>query len=185
MRIGIDIDDTTTNTWECFIPYYHEVFKIPIETLKLSKPYYEAVKDKLSLDEYFNVILPIYNEQTPLVTLKENVKEVIDELYMLGHKVFFITARGKETKDIYNVTKKYLDNYQIKYEKLIIDASDKARFCVEEKIDLFIDDSFKHCDAISKLGIDVLMFETAYNKEYKQFRRVKSWKEIYEYIKSR
>lgn len=185
MKIGIDIDDTTTNTWECFIPHYHKIFQIPIENLKLSKPYYEAVKDKISLEDYFEAVLPIYREQTPQVTLKENVKEIIDELYKLGHTVTFITARGRETEDIYKTTKNYLDNHQIKYEKIIIDASDKAKFCLEENIDLFIDDSFKHCEAVSELGIDVLMYETAYNKEYKQFRHVKSWNEIYEYIKSR
>ena len=36
MKIGIDIDDTITNTWECFIPYYNQLFKIPEEKLKVS-----------------------------------------------------------------------------------------------------------------------------------------------------
>ena len=185
MRIGIDIDDTTTNTWECFMPHYHKLFDVPVEFLKSSKPYYEAVKHKIPLEEYFDAVLPIYREVTPKVTLKENVKEIIDEIYKLGHTVIFITARGRETEDIYKTTKNYLDNYQIKYNKLIIDASDKSKVCQEEKIDLFIDDSFKHCQAVSDLGIDVLMFDAVYNQEYKQFKHVKSWKEIYKYIKSR
>ena len=27
MKIGIDIDDTITDSWECLIPYYSKLFK--------------------------------------------------------------------------------------------------------------------------------------------------------------
>ena len=29
MKIGIDIDDTITDSWECCIPYYSRLFNIP------------------------------------------------------------------------------------------------------------------------------------------------------------
>ncbi len=185
MRIGVDIDDTITNSWECFIPYYAKMFNIDENTLHKSTPYYYSIKPTISLDEYFERILPIYDEVIPKVTLKENVKEVIDKLYELGHEVIFITARGRGHTDPYSVSKDYLDKHKIKYEKLIVNSGDKSKVCQKEKIDLFIDDSVKHCKATSKLGIEVLMFDAYYNRDCQEFKHVKSWNEIYEYIKGR
>ena len=56
---------------------------------------------------------------------------------------------------------------------------------MNEKIDLFIDDSRKHCQEVSDCNIDVLMMDTVYNKDYSEFKHAKDWKEIYEYIKNR
>ena len=56
MRIGIDIDDTITNTWEYFIPIFSEKFNIPEEKIKELPPYYGSIKDSVSIDEYFNLI---------------------------------------------------------------------------------------------------------------------------------
>jgi len=185
MRIGVDIDDTITNSWECFIPYYAKMFNIDENTLYKSTPYYYSIKPTIPIDEYFERILPIYDEVIPKVTLKENVKEVIDKLYELGHEVIFITARGRGHTDPYGASKDYLDKHKIKYEKLIVNSGDKSKVCQREKIDLFIDDSVKHCKATSKLGIEVLMFDAYYNQDCQEFKHVKSWNEIYEYIKGR
>ena len=185
MRIGVDIDDTITNSWECFIPYYAKMFNIDEETLHKSLPYYYAIKPAISLDEYFERIRPVYDEVVPKVTLKPGVKEVIDKLYDEGHHIFFITARGRGHTDPYKDSKEYLDKHKIKYDKIIVDSGDKSKVCQREHIDLFIDDSAKHCKAVSKLGIDVLMFDAYYNQEYHEFKHVKSWDEIYEYIKGR
>ena len=185
MRIGIDIDDTITNSWEYFIPIYSQVFDIPVEKLQKSKPYYESIKDNYTLDEYFYLLKPIYDERISEIPLKENVKEVIDKLYDLGHSVTFITARSKDHTDPYEASKKYLDKHHIKYDKLIVRADKKDEVCLKEKIDLFIDDSIKHCQSVTNTGIEVIMFETAYNKDIKDIKHLKSWEEIYEYIKSR
>lgn len=185
MKIGIDIDDTITDTWECLIPHYSKTFNVPVDKLKKSIPYYPAVEDKVTLEEYFEKVIPIYDKYIRNVPLKENVKEVIDKLYELGHSVVFITDRGKEQHNAYENTKGYLDKHQIKYDKLFIKAGDKAKICCEENIDLFIDNSIKHCNFVSECKIEILMFETIYNKDIKEFKHVKNWNEIYEYIKNR
>ena len=185
MKIGIDIDDTIANSWDTFIPAYSKIFDISVDKLKESKPYYQAIQNKISLDEYFKKMSKIHDDLTLDIPLKENVKETIDKLYELGHKVVFITARGKSHSDAYDITKKYLDNHQIKYEKLIVEASEKDKICKEEQINLFIDDSIKHCRSVALKGIEVLLFETNYNKNDKQFKHVKNWDEVYFYIKSR
>ena len=63
MKIGIDIDDTITNSWECLIPYYSKLFNIEEEVLRNSKPYYSAVSHLITLDEYYKIMLPVYDER--------------------------------------------------------------------------------------------------------------------------
>ena len=184
MRIGVDIDDTITNSWECLIPYYSKIFGIPEETLHKSLPYHNSVKHLITLDEYFKILKPVYDQVIPNITIKDGVKETIDKLYELGHKVYFITARGIDHTDPYKTSKDYLDKHGIKYEKILVGSLDKAQVCEKEHIDLFIDDSVKHCLAVSKLGIDVLLFEAYYNKYCTDVKHVKSWQEIYEYVKA-
>ena len=185
MRIGIDIDDTITNSWECLIPTYSKMFNIDEETLHKSMPYYSSVKNIISLDEYYKVMLPVYDEVIPNVSLKDNVKEVIDKLYELGHNVIFITSRGIDHTNAYKTSKDYLDKYHIKYERIITGCQDKSEVCEREHIDLFIDDSVKHCLSVSKKGIDTLLFETYYNKDCNDIKHVASWIDVYNYIKSR
>ncbi len=185
MKIGIDIDDTITDSWECLIPYYSRLFNISEIDLLKSKPYYSAIQDKLTLEEYFEVMTPIYDEVIPNVNLLPSVKETIDRLYDMGCQVYFITARGRGHSDAYKDSKDFLDKYHIKYEKIITGMESKTSPCMDEKIDLFIDDSFRHCTEVSKLGIDVLMHETKYNKEYTEFNHFNDWNYVYDYVRGR
>ena len=185
MKIGIDVDDTITNSWESLIPYYEKTFNVPRSILQKSKPYYESVKDLITIDEYFDAVLPIYDEVIPNVDIRPHVKETIDKLYELGDKVYFITARGKGHTDPYKVTKDFLDKYHIRYEEIIINCGKKAEMCEALGIKLFIDDSYKHCLAARNKGIDVLMTRKYYNQEYDDFPSFDDWDEVYEYVKSR
>ena len=183
MRIGIDIDDTITNSWEHLIPYYSKIFNISQNILYKSKPYYEAIKDRITKEEYFKIMKPVYDEVIPTAHLLPYVKETIDKLYDMGHKVYFITARGIDHTNAYQESKDYLDKYHIKYEKIYTGISNKADICLKEKINLFIDDSYRHCKEVSKIGIPVLMPTTIYNKEYTDFPRFDDWKMVYEYVR--
>ena len=183
MRIGIDIDDTITDTWSYMVPIYSHIFNIPTEELSHTQPYYNSVKKlNLTIDDYFKIMQPYYRENTLNIPIKKDAQEVINILKKEGHKIIFITARGKMYHEPKLITKTYLEKNDIKYDKLIINANDKATICKKENIDLFIDDSYKHCQSVSSIGIKVLMFGTNYNKNIKEFTRITSWYEVYNYI---
>lgn len=182
MRIGIDIDDTITNSWESLIPLYRKIFGIKID--ENTEPYYGSVKDKMTLDEFLEMGRK-YQDKMAEAPLKEDAYEILTKLKQEGHTIIFITARGKSYTNAYKSTKKYLDKHHIPYDKLIVDTFDKSKACQEENIDLFIDDAKKHCEEVLSCGIDAIMMETSYNKKYKEFKHVKNWKEVYEYIKNR
>ena len=185
MRIGIDIDDTITDSWDCLIPYYSRRFNIPKEDIYKNGPYYNSVKDLITLEEYFDIMLPIYDEVIPNVNLKPNVKETIDKLYELGNTIYFITARGKGHTNPYKDSKDFLDKYNIKYEEIATNCWDKAKKCEELGINLFIDDSYRHCKEVSEKNIPVLMPETYYNKEYQEFTHFDDWTYVYDYVEGR
>lgn len=185
MRIGIDIDDTITNTWNYLIPIFSEKFNIPADKIKELPPYYGAIKETVSLEEYFKLIRE-YEHLMQEVPLKENVQEILTKLKEEGNTIIFITARGNNGySDPYLITKKYLDNNLIPYDKIIVNAHEKGLVCKEERIELFIDDNLKNCIDVSKQGINVLMMEAEYNVNDMEFIRMKNWKQVYEYIKNR
>ena len=79
-------------------------------------------------------------------------------------------------------TKKWLKKNGFKYNKLFIGIRNKSDICEEQNIDLFIDNDYKNIeDALAK-GIDSLLMIDDFNKERKDLKSVKNWKEIYDYI---
>lgn len=121
--------------------------------------------------------------------LKNGAKEYIDKLKEDGHIIYIITARDNgEYLDPYNMTKKWLDDNFIKYDELILtidykhDKNGKAEKCVENNIDIMIDDSTHVCKGCIDYGITTLLMDTPYNRKTNDITRVYNWKEIYDYI---
>jgi uncharacterized HAD superfamily protein len=126
MRIGIDIDDTITNSWKSLIPLYREIFNVELDENSL--PYYNAVKDKLTLDEFLEIGKK-YQDEMCNVPIKEDASEILTKLKEEGHTIIFITARGKSYDNAYQSTKDYLDKHHIPYDKIIVDTWEKAKAC--------------------------------------------------------
>lgn len=182
MRIGIDIDDTICDTWEFLIPHLSEYFKIDIDKLKnVQDAYYKACN--VTLDEYCKFAKQYYPQFVMEYKPKKNVKEVIEKLKNAGHEIIFITARStKGFDDPYKVSLEYLNNHEIYFDKLIVNVNDKSKECLEEDIDIFIDDSIDNCKEIADKGIKVLLFDASFNKNCSLFKRVLNWNQVYEEI---
>lgn len=183
MRIGIDVDDTITNSYENIIKeiadYYH-------------KDFCELLERKMSYTDFFdNEEFPNYNafafERYKYIvgktSIKENAVNVINKLHNEGHKIIFITARHYgEYDDPYAITLKYLSKHGIEFDEIIVNKLDKGIACKNEDIDLFIDDSVSNCRKVQDAGIDVLLFDAPFNKDNTEFRRIYNWKEVYNIV---
>lgn len=180
MRIGIDIDDTICETWKYLKPYFKKAFKTDNKKLKYKR--YSYALD-CTLDEYYNFC---QNNITPLminVPIKRDAKKYINKLKDEGHEIIFITARSdNDLINPYEVTKNYLEKNNIEYDKLFTGCLKKDIVASQNNIDLFIDDSVKHCTSVYKERIPVLLMKTSYNRKCHKFRHVYSWKEIYNII---
>ena len=120
--------------------------------------------------------------------VKDGAKEYIDKLKEDGHSIYIITGRDNgEYSDPYNMTKEWLDKNFIYYDKLILtnayknDKHGKTEKCLENNIDIMIDDSVHICQDCIDNNITTLLMDTPYNKQV-NMPRVHNWKEIYEYI---
>lgn len=182
MRIGIDIDDTITNSWEYMIPFHSKMFGVSEEKLSERKPYYRSVSDVVTLEQYLEWLKVDHDEIAMNIPLRDDVKFYLDKIREDGNEIIFITARGKAYNDPMKLTEEYLKKHDIKYDKLIVNAKDKSISALSEKIDLFIDDSVFHCKEVFDVGVDVLLFEREYNKDCNDFKRVNSWAMVYDYI---
>ena len=189
MNIGIDIDDTISETFETLLPYAQ---KYVIEDLSR-----EAIirmdsdcTDHLYIlkmigwndEEAKKFWLKYYSEILKQVNIKKFAAKVINKLKEKGHIIYLITARWDMPNDnIYQITKDWLKENNIKYDKLIINASDKLRLIKDNNIDLFIDDSFNNCkDIVDNTDTKVYMMTSRVNESLndEKIKRVFSWPEI-------
>lgn len=184
MNIGIDIDDTLTNSFDYFIPFVAEYFGVSVDFCIQNEISYSTLPDEWKEKEldfskkYFDSVV----EDTPF---KEDAANIIRKLHTMGHKIYIITARNESMyTNPYLTTQNELKNGNIVYDKLIC-TLDKANACINEKIDILIDDSVANCTAANNKGITVILFTSKGNYKSKTpFCRVKSWQELYEKLKS-
>ena len=184
MKIGIDIDDTISNTAEYLIEEaikYDKLYKkkgiIDITTYDFCGLFNWNKNDKEDFYKY------VHDNDLHNMTVKEYAKEVINELRKEGHEIYIITRRDINIyKNPYQQTSDWLIKNNIEFDKLVVQAKDKGCVCKEHHIDLFIDDLPSNCERAHELGINVLIFDSPYNKEENRFQRVENWKEIYNIV---
>lgn len=192
MNIGIDIDDTISNTFETFLPYMKKFIEQDLNRkldLNLSSrtDYYNVVEKYGISDEEARVFWKKYFVQiVENVLPKEASVETINKIKEKGNKIVLITARfDDEIVDIKALTEKWLKENNIKYDKLIINSQNKLEIAKQENIEIFIDDSIRNCEMLSSGNIKTYMFSTKNNEYYENenILKVKSWNEFYENIK--
>ncbi len=178
MNIGIDIDDTITYTYETLLPMVAVKYGMSLTKLKEQRPSYKMMKNSFpNYDKFAQESLPIAAKLTPV---RDGAIEVIRKLREQGHNIIFITARNKEEfKDPHKISYDFLNANNIPYDKLLVNIQDKAKQCIIEGIDLFIDDNNDHCRAVHKTGIETIQFGTIFTSKIKGINRVESWEEIY------
>lgn len=185
MKIGIDIDNTITDT-------------LPLLKKYCKKYNDEVVKRKLKMNEKGYITSNLYDwtkeeengffqkymdEVRMNAKLKLYAKEVINSLKQ-EHEIYIITARKtRSDKDVYELSKDYLDKNEITYDVLVVECENKLEYCLENKIDVMIDDEPQNINAISK-KLPVIALKGIMNEECsgKNIIKVDNWKEVYQII---
>ena len=169
MVIGIDMDDTICSTNELIIEVADKYDK---EVLGGS-----GVKDETAYEftemmgwpegmkgQFFKDRLEYIMAHSPI---KPHAKEIINRLHDEGNKIIIISFRkDKYLTDPYKLTEDWLNDNGVFYDKLFVNTE-------------------SHCEDVSNVGIDVLLFTNAYNHDEKRFNRVDNWLGVYDYIKEK
>jgi uncharacterized HAD superfamily protein len=186
MVLGIDVDDTICSTNELIIEVADQYDKEVLGgTGVKDKDAYEFTEMMGWPDgmkgQFFADRLEYIMSHSPI---KPNAKEVINKLHDEGYKIIIISFRkDKYLRDPEKLTIDWLKENDIHYDKVYVNTGTKTDECIENGVNLFIDDKESHCEDVNSAGIDVLLFTNAYNHDEKRFRRVDNWDEVYKYIK--
>lgn len=178
MKIGIDIDDTLTNTREIISKKWLEyILKRPNDNYNKNLP--QNINE--FGDPYINDFWDEYREELSFnSSYKMDAATTIEKLKNDNHQLCIITSRPEEkytnlNQRILNELKK--NNIQIT--EIYTGIIDKGLFCLENNIDILIDDSIKHCQRTISLGKNAILFND--DKSYKGFQTT-NWNKIYDYI---
>ena len=185
ITIGIDIDDTITNSYNKIIDYTCNYYNYDKDYVLNNKLTYDFFVNNESFPNYEEFVFNNYEKILYDVELKDNAKEAVDFLHNNGYKIVFITARSdKEYKDPYKYTIDYLKRNNIYYDEVYTNILDKGIFCREHNISLFIDDSINNCTKVNNEGIYTLLFTNIYNEHCNSFDRLNNYGELIDIIKT-
>ena len=150
MKVGIDIDDTICNTKalqiDCWKEYYNsnknELFteELPSNINSFGNPYIDLFWDT-------------YRETFFSPELKDDVGDVINKLQSKGIKCYIITSRITEKyENLVGRLDEWLRGEGIKMDGFYTGIKDKAKFLVDNDIDVLIDDDIRHYNNVTESG---------------------------------
>lgn len=191
MNIGIDIDGVLIDMEREVTDYATKMCveeNLPIK-VDVSKYYETDTFDwtQEQSDRFWNKYLVQYVVEGKA---RKYSKEIIEKLRKEENKIYIITARDESgmPPEYYGkmqiLTKEWLKNQNIEFDKLIFAKdSEKLNYCIENNIDIMIEDSPSNIKDIST-KIKVIKFDCQYNKEIneKNIITAYSWYHIYDII---
>ena len=190
MRIGIDVDGVLTDIcqWQldCGSKYSYE------HNLKgIVNPYSQETYDVFELnkfedDDFWNKYLYEYIMYEPA---RKYASEVIKKLKDENNEIYIVTARYETVKDtplgeeMRNILKSWLAKNNIYYDKIIYTTENKVPYCIDNSIEIMIEDSPKNIESLSKY-IPIICFNSRYNQNCtgNNITQCFSWYDIYENI---
>ena len=192
MRIGIDIDGVLTSI---------EQFEID----NASKYYIENTNKKLNNPFGYGsqkIFGGSYEEDVTFWkdAIYEYVKqpamkyadEVIEKLKNEGNEIYIITARASDlsycdisTEQMKEIVISWLKENNIHYDKIIFSKESKLQYCIDNNIDVMIEDKAENIETIAT-KIPVICFDARYNLkcEGENIIRCYSWYDIYDKIRN-
>lgn len=178
MNIAIDIDDTLTDTFEYLMPFVAEFYEKDLEELKRNKISYSNIPKEWRAYEW-DFEKSYYDKVVVRTPFKKDAAMYVKLLREKGHRVVIITGRTKAFyTDPYAITAEELKNGNIVYDKLIC-TLDKKQACLEERIDVIIDDLVSNCDSVSCAGITPILFTSQANMDLNtEYVRVNQWADV-------
>lgn len=181
LTIGIDIDDTITNSNKVvkkYINKYSNSEELKNNVANIIRGLYVSDESKVFYKKYSKIM-------GDSIKVKKNAKEIINKLYDEGNRIVIVTARNNNYyDDAYGFSYDYLKRNGIKFHELYVDQAYKLKLCKEENVDLFIDDSVDIIDELYDNNIKTLLFISSINKDKKtKSKKVNNWLQIYDYIK--
>lgn len=188
MRIGIDIDGVILDYMNIVRAYaelydFEELKKdgvINREGMKV-KNRYDWTKEEL--DVFAKRYFVSLTKKTPFNPL---AIDIIKRLKSEGHKLYIITNRGIVNEESIEIVMDMFKEKGLVFDDYFWKVTDKVAVCLENNIDIMIDDSTEIIETMINNGIYGLYFREKGSRilpDNKLLFDVDNWGEIYRYIK--
>lgn len=180
-KLGVDIDGSINN----FSELIYKCAAIYNESQGISK--IPDLSD-YNMERYFNWTnfqsnefwSRFYKYALNSTVLLPEAEKSLSLLKHRGVSIYFITARLNKYRDN---TLNWLMKYNIAMDSLIMDK-DKSRICIQNEIDLMVEDEPENCILIAR-QTPVLCMAYPYNQHlegYDNIKRINNWSEAYNEI---
>ena len=190
MKIGIDIDgvilDYENAMCEC-ARYFNSY--ILNKNIKEDKNEFFYLKKYNWTDWEKKLFMKLYSFPVTMnCKLIDNCNYGINHLKDLGCELYCITGRGNLNDEIIKCVSNRLEREKIYFDNIIWKARHKVENCIQNDIDIIIDDNPDICDELSNNGIKCIYFNTS-NRRHIEFKdnviELGTWDEICNYIDRR
>lgn len=190
MRIGVDIDGVLNDVGEW---HYSCGFKFCIENHinRGFDPYKYMMEGQFNLtdEENYKFWKEYIFDLMVSIPTRPYAGKVLQLLKEMGHEIVILTARDNRflTNQYANTMNFYVEEWlnknSIPYDEIIAGAGNKLDKCINNKLDIMIEDKASNVIKISDV-IPVLCFDAPYNLDVNKenVTRVYSWYQIYKYF---
>ena len=176
MKIMIDLDRTV---FDCpSITYFFG--NMSFGETNLNKDLEYVVVDAKKSREYANNLFFLKMSHAKNFTPVDNVLRVLDKWNKQGIEITFVSSRAN-FKAFHRATVEWFDKYGVRYENIIMDCNNKAKYGELHGFDMLIDDTLKNCTDCLKVGIIPVWVRTKYNKKVvapEELFQATNWEEI-------
>lgn len=185
MVIAIDLDGCVYDTEEYYRTYAH-FWDLAVVGNGLQK------SDEMHMDKRFGwdkeTINNFYDKFTAEIVenapLKVGAKYVLDQLKQRGHKLVCVTLRGYYQDCEIPITEKRFEAEGISFDKIVYNQTNKLQACLDENVDLIVDDNPDNVEMLAKNNIKCLHFRGIgmKNVEHENVTEVQNWADVLEKI---
>ena len=187
IRIGIDLDGVVFDSERNFRTYeeIYAIEELGNRSLLDKEGTYFKTRYDWTEEEGRNFIDKYYVKCSRLSHVMAGFIPVYERLKNMDVKLIAITARGGLKPQMVDEAKRLLKDNNIEFDKVYWNTHDKAKVCLDENIDLMIDDNFNHVLRVSEKKIKTLYFRDSYMKKLEEneyIKEVNGWGDIYRYL---
>lgn len=192
MNIGIDIDGVLTNL-EHYIATVGKKYTIENNLGFDDEMNPNTIYGFLTKEDSHRFWDKHWENYSTTIEVRKNASNIIEQLKKDGNKIIIITARTYDSqiiksgihrqKNMEQLIIQWLNKNHIKYDKIIFSPLNKLNDCLDNKIDVMIEDSVANIEQL-KNHMEIICFNAKYNRSYmnSQMHRVYNWDEIYHII---
>lgn len=171
MNIGIDIDGVLTDL-ENYIKTVGKKYMIENNLGFDDTMNTNSICGFLSKEDSHQFWDTHWEKYATSIKVRENASNIIEKLKNDGNKIIIITARTydsqivkrgiKRQKNMEKLIIKWLDKNNIMYDKIVFSNLNKLKACLNNKIDIMIEDSISNIEQL-KNHMKLLCFDAKYN----------------------